>query len=136
MMIMSKGYARNQERIQELNSFGKDLTRRAKSKCELCETSGVKLSIYEVPPFADEPEFERCMLICESCASALSNVKKAPIAQMRFLENAIWSEVSAVKATAIYLLRVFADKTPWAREALDNVYIDPETEELLKNIEL
>lgn len=133
---MSKGYARHQERMQELNSFGRDLTRRAKSKCELCETAGVKLSVYEVEPLAEEAEFERCMLICESCTDALKNIKKAPIAQMRFLENSIWSEVAIVKATAIYLLRAFADKTPWAREALDNVYIDPDTEALLKKIEL
>ncbi len=30
-----------------LSSFGKDLARRARSKCELCESAGVPLSVFE-----------------------------------------------------------------------------------------
>ena len=135
-MIMSKGYARNQERLQTLNSFGKDLTRRAKSKCEFCESAGVKLSVYEVIAAKEEPEIEYCMLVCQDCANKLDNLKKANPAEMRFLENTIWSEVPIIKACAIYVLRKLADKNGWAYDALENAYIDSETEELLNKIEL
>ena len=47
---MAKGLDKHRERLEALALFGKDLTRRAGSKCELCETAGVKLQIHEVPP--------------------------------------------------------------------------------------
>lgn len=133
---MSKGYARNQERLQILNSFGKDLTRRAKSKCEFCEAANVKLSVYEVIEAKEEPQIECCMLICQDCAAKLDNLKKANAAEMRFLENTAWSEVPIIKACAIYVLRKLADKNPWAYDIQENVYIDPDTEALLAKIEL
>lgn len=133
---MSKGYTRNQERLQILSSFGRELTRRAKSKCEFCETSGVKLVVHEIPPESVEPDIARCMFICENCVDILESLKKANSAQLRFLENSVWSEVPIVKATAIYLLRLIAEKNPWAYGVLESVYIDPDTETLLKTIKL
>ncbi len=47
---MAKGLDKHRERLEAVALFGKDLTRRSGSKCELCETSNVKLQIYEVPP--------------------------------------------------------------------------------------
>ena len=49
---MAKGYDGNQARIEALSLLGKDLARRAKSKCELSGESGVPLKTYEVEPAA------------------------------------------------------------------------------------
>ena len=64
---MAKGLDKHRERLETLALFGKDLTRRAGSKCELCETSNVKLQIHEVPPVPAEPDFEHCIFICDAC---------------------------------------------------------------------
>ena len=73
---MARGLDQHKERQRILSSFGKDLTRRCKSTCELCEAKEVKLSIYEVPPVLSEPEYESCIFICETCSEQLANPKR------------------------------------------------------------
>lgn len=133
---MAKGYDQHIERKNKVNSFGKELTRRAKSKCELCETTGVSLSVFEVPPVKDEPEVERCIFICDECKNKLKRVKKAKENDFRFLTNSIWSEVDMVRALSIKFLTEMAAKYSWAELVLDDLYIDESTEELIKTIEL
>ena len=41
---MAKGYELHQARMMALQGMGKDLTRRAKSKCELTGAAGVSLA--------------------------------------------------------------------------------------------
>ncbi|MEO0448059.1 MAG: hypothetical protein AAF191_18480, partial [Verrucomicrobiota bacterium] len=74
---MSKGWEKDQERKNAVQWLGKELARRAKSRCEVCEASGVPLSIYEVPPVPKEPSGERSLFLCATCHSALSNPKQA-----------------------------------------------------------
>jgi protein PhnA len=133
---MAKGYDQHIERKNKVNSFGKELTRRAKSKCELCEATGVSLSVFEVPPVKEEPEVERCIFICYECKNKLERVKKAKENDFRFLTNSIWSEVDMVRALSIKLLTEMATKYSWAEFVLDDLYIDESTEELIKTIEL
>lgn len=133
---MAKGYDQHIERKNKVNSFGRELTRRAKSKCELCEATGVSLSVFEVPPVKEEPEVERCIFICDECKNKLERVKKAKENDFRFLTNSIWSEVDMVRTLSIKLLTEMATKYSWAELVLDDLYIDESTEELIKTIEL
>lgn len=133
---MAKGYDQHIERKNKVNSFGRELTRRAKSKCELCEATGVGLSVFEVPPVKEEPEVERCIFICDECKNKLERVKKAKENDFRFLTNSIWSEVDMVRALSIKLLTEMTTKYSWAELVLDDLYIDEATEELIKTIEL
>lgn len=133
---MAKGYDQHLERKNKVNSFGKELTRRAKSKCELCETTGVSLSIFEVPPIKDEPKVERCIFICDECKNKLEKIKKSKENDFRFLTNSIWSEVDMVRALSIKLLKEMATKYSWAELVLEDLYIDESTEELIQTIEL
>ena len=127
---MAKGYEVNQARVGALASFGKDLARRARSKCELCETSGVSLSTFEVPPVPAEPELERCLLLCDRCHEQAENPKRfEPGEHWRCLTQTMWSELPAVQVMAVRLLRKQADSQDWAREALEEIYLDPEVEE-------
>ena len=47
---MSMGFQGKFHRQNILSRFAKDLVRRSRSKCELCEKSGAKLEVYELPP--------------------------------------------------------------------------------------
>ncbi|MCX3067059.1 PhnA protein [Cetobacterium somerae] len=133
---MAKGYDQHMERKNKVNSFGKELTRRAKSKCELCEATGVSLSIFEVPPVKEEPEVERCIFICDECRDKLERIRKAKENDFRFLSNSMWSEVDMVRALSIVLLKEMSKKYSWAEVILDDLYIDEATEELIQTIEL
>ena len=73
---MAKGKEAYEARVAELNLFGKDLARRAKSKCELCERGGETLSIVEVPPAPKDPDFEKCVMLCEGCRKAVEKPKQ------------------------------------------------------------
>ncbi len=128
---MAKGYQENKERTATLSMFGKDLARRARSKCELCEASGVSLSVCEVPPVpSGMPEIERCVFICDSCREQFLNPKKfKPGEQWRCLAQTVWTEVPAIQVAAVRLLKRQADSQAWAREALDGLFLDEEIEE-------
>ena len=133
---MAKGYDQHMERKNKVNSFGRELTRRAKSKCELCEATGVSLSVFEVPPVKEEPEVERCIFICDECRDKLERIRKAKENDFRFLSNSMWSEVDMVRALSIVLLKEMSKKYSWAEVILDDLYIDEATEELIQTIEL
>lgn len=132
---MAKGYDQHMERKNKVSSFGKELTRRAKSKCELCEATGVSLSVYEVPPVKEEPEVERCIFICDECKDKLERLKKAKENDFRFLTNSVWSEVDMVRAVSIVLLKEMSKKYSWAEQVLEDLYIDEATEELIATID-
>jgi protein PhnA len=128
---MVKGYEKHQERLKALSMLGKDLARRARSKCELCEAAGVKLITFEAEPVPAAPDFDHCLLICESCQQQM-NLKGAPDHQYwRCLETAAWKELPVVQVTAVRLLR--AMDAVWAEQLLDQLYLWPETEEWLNN---
>lgn len=125
---MSKGKERHEERQAALGMLGKDLARRARSRCEVCETAGVPLRPYEVPPAPREPDLDRCALICEKCESALEN-RRVPLvdAEWRCLGNTLWSEVPAVQVAVVRLLRRLAPDAAWARELLEDALLDEPT---------
>ena len=131
---MAKGYDKSMERKSELNSFGKNLAKRAKSKCELCEASSTKLYTFEIPPVQDEPNFDKCILICEECIDKIERIEKLKENDLRFLANSVWSETPIIKALSVYFLRNIQEKYGWADETLENVYLDEETLEQLESI--
>ena len=127
---MAKGYDQNQERKQALSLFGKDLARRAKSKCELTQTSGVSLVTFEIPPVPNDPDFDRCLLVSEDVLAQLENPKTLRAGEWRHLSEVVWSDIPAVQAMAVRILRHIAKEEPWAQNLVDEVFLDPEVEEL------
>lgn len=127
---MAKGFQENQDRVQALQLLGRELARRAKSKCEVCEGGGVPLRAYEVPPEPRDPAIEKTIFICERCESALMKPKtKFQPEEWRALANSIWTEVPAAQVAIVRLLRRLAADADWARETLDEAFLDPEIEE-------
>ena len=120
---MAKGYDKHQQRLEDLNAFGKNLTRRAGSKCELCGAAGVEMSIFEVPPIPDEPDYDRCVLMCHTCREQIDNPKLIEPQHWRCLHEAIWSEVPPVQVISLRLLRRLAERENWALDLLDQAYL-------------
>lgn len=127
---MAKGFDANQERKQALSFFGKDLARRAKSKCELTQKSGVSLVTYEIPPVPNEPEFDRCLLVSEDVLRQLEKPSTLRAGEWRHLSEVIWSDIPAVQAVTVRILRHLAPSEPWAQGLIDESYLDPEVEAL------
>ncbi|MGJ8673648.1 phnA protein [Rubritalea sp.] len=122
---MAKGYDTNQARLQALSLFGKDLARRAKSKCELSGESGVSLKTYEIEPTASEPDYDKCLLVSEAVLDQLKHPKSIQSKQWRgVLAELIWSELPAQQVMAYRLLEFIAKNESWAQDVIDEAYID------------
>jgi len=111
-------------------ALGRNLARRARNKCELCETSA-SLKVVEVEPCFDEPAEERAVLICAGCETALDGGDTDPNT-LRFLESVVWSQTLPVQLCAVRMLRkLSAANTSWATDCLDGLFLDPEIEEMI-----
>ena len=131
---MAKGLEKHQQRYSALTQFGKDLARRCRSHCEMCNANGVSLQIFEIEPVPNDPDFEHCMMICEHCEAQLKLKPKAKLDTMHWrhcLGKAMWSEIIPVKVTAVQLLQKMSGEQEWANELLEEVYLEPEIEEWL-----
>lgn len=129
---MAKGYELHQARMMALQGMGKDLARRAKSKCELTGAHGVSLWAYEVPPVGEDPDIDRTLLISETCREMVEHPARLSGRGWQCLAEAIWSEMPAVQVTAWRMLQELAKREDWAREVLEDVFLDPEVEEWAK----
>ncbi len=130
---MGKGYEAHQARVQALHGLGKDLARRAKSKCELTGVSGVPLKAYEVPPVAAEPDIERTLLVSEICIDVLENPKRLKGREWQLLAEMVWSEFAAVQVVAWRMLKHLAKTEDWARDAIEEVFLDESVENWAKS---
>lgn len=133
---MGKGYETHQARVSALQSLGKDLARRAKSKCELTGAAGVPLRPYEVPPVAAEPDLDRTLLLSEACHEVLERPQTLAGRGWQCLAETIWSEMPAVQVISWRMLNHLAKREDWAREVIEEVFLDPEVEEWAKSAEL
>lgn len=126
---MAKGLEKHQERMAKVSALGKDLTRRSGAKCELCETAGESLRVYEVPPVEGDPELSKSVFVCGTCLEQLENPRRMDFDHWRCASQSIWSEVPAVQVVAARVLDRIGKKEMWAREALEDVYLEEEIEE-------
>jgi protein PhnA len=133
---MGKGYDNHQSRVAALQAIGKDLARRAKSKCELTDAAGVRLLPYEVPPVALAPDLDRTLLVSEACHEVLENPKRLAGRQWNCLAEIVWSEMPAVQVVAWRMLKRLAQNEDWAREIVEEVFLDPEVEAWANSVTL
>ncbi len=131
---MTKGFDKHHHRLSELNRFGKDLVRRAKSKCELCGEHNTSFLIYEVPPVPVEPKFEHCIHICEECEHQINKPKLMNVNHWHGLSASVWSEVPAIKVIAVVMLKRL-QHDDWASSLLEQIYLEPEIETWLARLE-
>ena len=133
---MAKGMEIHQARVAALQLLGKDLARRAKSKCELTGASGVPLRAYEVPPVATEPDLDRTILVSEACLEMLEHPARLKGREWQCLAETVWSELPAAQVVAWRMLSRLAKNEDWARDAVDGVFLDEEVETWARSVEL
>ena len=134
--VMARGYDSDRERKHSLSLLGKDLARRAKSRCELTRASGVPLATYEIPPIPKDPDFNRCLLVSEQALRQLEDPRNLVAAEWHHLKEIIWSDIPAVQIMALRILRHLATTNSWAQNLIDETYLDPEVTELADEAEL
>jgi protein PhnA len=133
---MGKGYELHQARAMALQGIGKDLARRAKSKCELTRAAGVSLRPYEVPPVAAEPDIDRTLLISEACHEMLDHPSRLAGRGWQCLAETIWGEQAATQVVAWRMLNELAKREDWARDVIEEVILEPEVEAWAKSAPL
>ena len=133
---MGKGYETHQARVLALQGLGKDLARRAKSKCELTGAAGVPLRPYEVPPVAEEPDIGKTLLISEACHEVLERPERLKGREWQVLAEVVWSEMPAVQVVAWRMLKELAKREDWAREVIEEIFLDEEVEAWAKSAAL
>ena len=126
---MGKGYELHQARVLALQGLGKDLARRAKSKCELTGAAGVPLRPYEVPPVGEEPDIDRTLLVSETCLDVLEHPARLKGREWQILAETVWSEQPATQVVAWRMLSHLAKAEEWAREVIEEVFLDDEVED-------
>lgn len=122
---MSKGHDKHQERVGLVGSLGKALARRSGSCCEMCLRCGVALAPWEVPPVKAEPDIDRAIFVCDECKSQMTHPKKIDPNHWHCLHKSVWSDVTAVKVTAVAMLQRLQSED-WAEELIEQVYLEPE----------
>lgn len=116
---MAKGYQANKERLNEISIFGKEIGKRAGFKCEWCESKD-DLRIWDYRPDG-VPEMESLALLCQRCRG-WADGRKPDQNEFHAIRNALWSDVPAVAEGAAKVLSQC--KEPWAREAIEESFID------------
>jgi protein PhnA len=129
---MARGHEQHKQRQEAIAALGRPLSRRARSRCELCEASGTRLTPFEVAPIPEEPDPDRALMLCDRClAGALGGRLDAN--EWRFLETSAWSELPPVQVQAVRLTRRLLDelRADWAHDLLEMLYLPPEVEDWL-----
>ena len=136
---MARGKDKHTARQQALQGLGRELARRAKSRCELCSAQEA-LFPTELPPEPEEPTLDSALLLCSSCRPLLNTPPQLPVAlsthdregHFLFLQEAVWSETAPAQIAAVRLLReLISLGEAWAMELNESLYLMPEIEERL-----
>jgi len=127
---MARGKERHDARQAAVAALGKNLSRRAGSRCELCGAD-TELRVFEVLPDEEGPHEEAAILACGRCRGHF-DARRLHDDELRHLEGVAWSEVAPVQLAAVLLLRRLADaEVGWARDLLDTLWIPDEVRDRL-----
>ena len=107
----------------------KELEKRSGGNCELCG-SNEGLTVYIVPPKSGN-NVDECLHICKTCINQISGEKNLDSNHWRCINDAMWSEVNAVKVVSWRLLNELKNEG-WPNDLLDMFYMDEETLEWAK----
>lgn len=105
-------------------SLEKDIEKRSGLQCELCG-SKENLDIYHVPP-VKEKMLQNSIQVCGVCAHQLENPAERDANHWRCLNDAMWSDVDAVKVVTYRMLHALKGEG-WSQDLIDMMYLDDET---------
>jgi len=116
---MAKGFLAHKERLNDLNSFGKAVGKRAGFKCEWCESSD-ELRLWDYKP-DEPPAMESLALLCSKCRG-WADGGKHEANELHAIRNALWSDVPAIAEGAARVMATCRES--WVREAIEESFID------------
>lgn len=93
------------------------------------------LRVIEIAPTGDHPSEEAAILACADCRELIDGKPKKlpPSDTLRFLETAVWSEVTPAQIAAVRLARRLASESvSWAVDLLDGLWLDDEVAALVE----
>ncbi|HBP22739.1 MAG TPA: PhnA protein [Planctomycetes bacterium] len=108
-------------------SLEAQLQERSESKCELCASANA-LGVYEVPASEAAEGADACAYLCDPCRQQLDEPEALDVHHWRCLNESMWSETPAVQVLAWRMLKRLSGTEGWARELLDMLYLEPETQ--------
>jgi protein PhnA len=97
-------------------SIQESIIKRANNCCELCNSTE-NLEIYEVLP--SDGSVEEAILVCSICQEQLKDNSKIDENHWHCLNDAMWSEVNAVKVVAFRMLTILKKQ-----DMLDMIYLE------------
>jgi len=97
------------------------LNNRSGGVCELCGAAH-DLSVYAVSPKSGT-QLDEVLHACGACLEQLNDVAKVNANHWRCLNDAMWSEVAAVKVVAYRMLHQLRDEG-WPADLLDMMYLE------------
>ena len=101
---------------------------RSDGKCELCSaTDG--LNVHPVAPRTEEAD---SIVLCLKCNSEITNESDLDVDHWRCLNEAMWSEVPAVKVLSYRLLDRLSAQD-WAMDLKNMMYLEEELQEWAEN---
>lgn len=105
-------------------SLQQDLEIRSGNQCELC-TSKELLTVYEVKPTSTVggSGLDGSLLACDTCVTQINSPEDTVVNHWRCLNDAMWSEYSAVKVVAWRMLSRLRDEG-WPKDLLDMMYLE------------
>ncbi len=114
---MAKGKQKHQDYLDALSLLGKDLARRAKSKCELSGAPG-SLKTYDLEDSSIEPSLDHVILVSHEVFEHLEGRHLEDRNALRYLEEAVWNPNPAIRRAACSILERIDE--PWAQTAIEN----------------
>ena len=120
---MARGKELHAARLAAVSALGKTLTRRARSKCELCSTDA-PLKVIEVEPLDEDPHDDAAILACERCRTAIGG--RSPDLEPTdsgFLQN--YSQLKPGRGDQAQLVFIDpnADFSPYEKVLIDPVVV-------------
>lgn len=105
-------------------SVEKQVNVRSGGSCELCGSSD-GMTLYTVAPrTGNQPE--DVVHVCSTCNEQLNDESKVDANHWRCLNDAMWSEVDAVKVVSYRMLHQLKGEG-WPSDLLEMMYLDDET---------
>ena len=114
---MARGKQQHQDYLDALSALGKDLARRARSRCELSGEPG-SLHVVDLEGPDRAPSLDHIVLVSRTVRDHLEGRQLESRGPLRYLEEAAWHSEPAVRRAACRVLEQIEE--PWAKEALDN----------------
>lgn len=110
-------------------SVEQNLLDRSDSSCELCKSKH-ELTVLLVSPKSKETN-EHCALVCNTCKTQIQDGEQLDQNHWRCLNESMWSQVPSVQVLSWRMLNQLKGED-WARDLLEMMYLDEETEEWAK----